>query len=172
MFFSHSFVPLQWREIGIIPIPKPGRDPDSASSLRPISLMSCLCKIFHNMIKNRLEWFLEKSKLFSENMVGFRKGRSSLDGLVNLVSRIQMGFSKKIPTIGCFLDIDNAYINMEVTKLICVMQHYIVGERICTTCGISSTSVSLRCLLESKEMIIVLVEYWLKVTLYHHCYLT
>lgn len=46
-FLFCGFVPNQWREIGIIPIPKPGRDQTLSSSLRPISLMSCISKNFH-----------------------------------------------------------------------------------------------------------------------------
>ncbi|KAF9417392.1 hypothetical protein HW555_005489 [Spodoptera exigua] len=35
-------VPTQWRNIKVVPIPKPGRDPCNITSLRPISLISCI----------------------------------------------------------------------------------------------------------------------------------
>lgn len=60
-FYKTGFVPRQWRDITIIPIPKPGRDLQSLSAMRPISMISCLCKIFHSILINRLEWFVEKN---------------------------------------------------------------------------------------------------------------
>ena len=49
-FLFIGFVPTQWRDVHVIPIPKPGRNPHCSSSLRPISLLSCICKIFHSII--------------------------------------------------------------------------------------------------------------------------
>lgn len=62
MFLSTGFTPHQWRDICVVPIPKPGRDLTLTSSLRPISLISCVCKIFHLILNWRLEWFFEKKK--------------------------------------------------------------------------------------------------------------
>ncbi|KAA5635209.1 hypothetical protein F3G63_33990, partial [Pseudomonas aeruginosa] len=113
-----GIIPDQWREIYIFPIPKPGRDPSSASSLRPISLMSCVCKVFHLILCRRLEWFLEKNNIFSNETVGFRKSRSCLDVLSRMVSRVQIGFSRDNFTMACFLDLDNAYNNVEINALL------------------------------------------------------
>lgn len=103
VFFQSGFVPQQWREVNIVPIPKPGRDANSYSSLRPISLISCLCKILHAIINKRLEWFFEKQAIFPQNMVGFRKARSCYDNLTRLVSHIQIGFSKDLFTEYVFI---------------------------------------------------------------------
>ncbi|KOB69917.1 reverse transcriptase [Operophtera brumata] len=114
IFLYSGFVPTQWRQVKIIPIPKPGRESNSDSALRPISLISCLCKIFHSILNKRLEWYFEKQLMFSDNMVGFRKARSCFDNLTRLVSQIQIGFSKELLTAACFIDIDNAYNNVDV----------------------------------------------------------
>lgn len=130
-FFLEGFVPKQWRDICIFPIPKPGRDLSATSSLRPISLISCICKIFHSILNKRLEWFLESSDIFPEEMVGFRKTRSCLDNLSCLVSRIQIGFSKDQFTLGCFVDIDNAYNNVDITRLLAILDDLGIGGIIC-----------------------------------------
>lgn len=127
-----GFVPTQWRDVKIIPIPKPGRDPNSSSALRPIALMSCICKIFHSILNKRLEWYLEKHLLFSDKMVGFRKSKSCYDNLVRLVSQIQIGFSKNLVTVACFIDIDNAYNNVDVTCLLHILDRLGVGSTLCT----------------------------------------
>lgn len=131
-FLRYSFVPKQWHDIVVVPIPKAGRDPSLASSLRPISMISCMCKTFHSILLNRLEWFIEKNRILDQNTTGFRKCRSTLNNLTNLVSRIQTGFSEKQMTACCFIDLDNAYNNVDVHSLLRVMDGLGVGLKICS----------------------------------------
>jgi hypothetical protein len=102
-------IPCQWRDIIIVPIPKPN---DPSSKLRPIALLSCICKIFHLMITRRLEWYIENKMVLSPYTTGFRRARSSQDSLVQLVSRIQIGFIENLSTLACFLNIEGAYNNV------------------------------------------------------------
>lgn len=131
IFLCTGFVPIQWRDINVLPILKPGRDPSLASSLRPISLISCICKIFHSIINRRLEWYFESKGIFSADTVGFRKSKSCLDSLARLITRVQSGFSKDMMTIACFLDIDNAYNNINICLLLEVLDNTGVGLKIC-----------------------------------------
>ncbi|CAH2094223.1 unnamed protein product [Euphydryas editha] len=130
-FLKYAFVPVQWRDVRICPIPKPGRVPNTCTSLRPIALMSCLCKIFHSIIKSRLEWYLERNDMLAQNTIGFRKCRSCLDGLSHLVTKIQTGFSKGFVTLGCFIDINNAYNNVDINVLLSKLDEVGVGSGIC-----------------------------------------
>lgn len=50
----------EWATQDIIPILKHGKNPNSAESYCPIFLSSCITKTFERMIKNQLEWFVEK----------------------------------------------------------------------------------------------------------------
>lgn len=75
--FRSNFIPNQWRDITIVPIPKPGRDCRLVSSLRPISMISCVCKIFYNILVKRLEWFIEKNKILANCSTGFRRNQSA-----------------------------------------------------------------------------------------------
>lgn len=65
-------------------------------------------------------------------MVGFRKSKSCYDSLVRLVTQIQMSFSKKIVTVACFIDIDNAYNNVDITCLLHILDRLGVGSIHCT----------------------------------------
>lgn len=98
----NGIVPLQWRNIRIVPIPKSNPNQNSEPKLRPKSLISCLCKIFHTMITRRLERYVEKNKILSPYSTGFRKSHSCIDCLVRLVTHVLIGFSKKRPTLACF----------------------------------------------------------------------
>lgn len=64
LIFKTGIIPKQWRDILVTPIPK--SSPDNTSiKLRPISLISCICKIFHSMLTKRLEWYIKKQVVIS-----------------------------------------------------------------------------------------------------------
>ena len=75
---SHSF-PSIWKTSSIIPIHKTGKPLDSPASFRPISLTSCVSKLFERIILSRLLFFLESNSVLSPRQAGFRPGRSTLD---------------------------------------------------------------------------------------------
>ena len=104
-----SVYPDQWKEAIIIPVLKPGKDPKSPNSYRPISLTCCLGKLIEKMVSNRLMWYLEKNNLLSEAQMGFRKHRSTIDNLVQLESVIQNSFSRRSHSVVVFFDIEKAY---------------------------------------------------------------
>ena len=60
----HSF-PSIWKTSSIIPIHKMGKPLDSPASFRPISLTSCVSKLFERIILSRLLFFLESNSIFS-----------------------------------------------------------------------------------------------------------
>lgn len=128
---NSGYVPTQWRQIKVIPIPKSGREVHSRPDFRLISLISCLCKIFHSILQKRLEWYFEKQSMFSDNMTGFRKSRSCYDNLARLVTHIQLGFSKNLMTAACFIDIENAYNNVNVSCLLSKLDQLRIGSKIC-----------------------------------------
>ncbi|KAK3869753.1 hypothetical protein Pcinc_024981 [Petrolisthes cinctipes] len=105
---GHTF-PNSWHFAHVIPIPKGGGDPRSTSSYRPIALTSCLCKVMERIVNRRLLHFLNSRNLLVDEQCGFRKGRQTLDQLVNLEVQIQEAFAKKQFLIAVFLDIEKAY---------------------------------------------------------------
>ena len=61
-----------------------GKPLDSSASFRPISLTSCVSKLFERIILSRLLFFLESNSILSPHQAGFRPGRSSLDQILFL----------------------------------------------------------------------------------------
>ena len=92
---SHSF-PSIWKT-SIIPIHKMGKPLDSPASFRPISLTSCVSKLFERIILSRLLFFLESNSILSPHQAGFRPGRSTLDQILYLSQSISDGFNKPRP---------------------------------------------------------------------------
>jgi potassium voltage-gated channel Eag-related subfamily H protein 8 len=77
-------VPEAWRGATVTPIPKLGGEHSLATSYRPISLTSCLCKTMERMVNRRFVWILESRCRLSNAQCGFRRHRPSLDNVVNL----------------------------------------------------------------------------------------
>ena len=108
---SHSF-PSIWKTSSIIPIHKMGKSFDSSASFRPISLTSCVSKLFERIILSRLLFFVESNSILSPRQAGFRPGRSTLDQILYLSQFISDGFNKPRPgsrTILSTIDFSKAF---------------------------------------------------------------
>ena len=102
-------LPESWREAIVIPILKQGKNGDSPSDYRPISLTSSMCKVMEKLVVSRLTWFLEHSRLMNPVQCGFRRGHSTVDHLVTIDSRIREGFKRGHHTGALFFDVEKAY---------------------------------------------------------------
>jgi hypothetical protein len=60
--------PVDWKRTRIVTILKPGKDPALVDSYRPISLLSCIRKLFKRMLLMRLELCAEKSGIFGPSL--------------------------------------------------------------------------------------------------------
>ena len=108
---SHIF-PSCWKPTTIIPIHKPGKPTSSSSFFRPISLTSCISKLFERLILSRLTFHLESNHLLSTCQAGFRPGRSPSHQILTLSQSIWDGFQKKKPpdrTILASVDFPKAF---------------------------------------------------------------
>ena len=108
---SHSF-PSIWKTSSTIPIHKMGKPLDSPAFFRPISLTSCVSKLFERIILFRLFFFLESNSILSPRQAGFRPGRSTLDQILYLSQSISDGFNKPRPgsrTILSTIDFSKAF---------------------------------------------------------------
>ena len=74
-----------------------GKPLDSLASFQPISLTSCVSKLFERIILSRLLFFLESNFILSPHQAGFRPGWSTLDQILFLSQSISDGFNKLRP---------------------------------------------------------------------------
>ena len=110
-WYSHTF-PSCWKPPTIIPIQKPGKPTSSPSSFCPISLTSCISKLFERLILSRLTFHLEWNHILSTCQASFRLVRSPLDQILTLSQSIWDGFQKKKPsdqTILASVDFSKAF---------------------------------------------------------------
>ena len=69
----------------IIPIDKE-KDKKKISNYRPISLLPVISKILEKVVHKNLYTFLEKNKVLYQSQYGFRKNRSTVNAITELVS--------------------------------------------------------------------------------------
>ncbi|KAK3107434.1 hypothetical protein FSP39_014542 [Pinctada imbricata] len=107
--FSQGQVPSEWVTSIITPVPKPSTDPLIPLSYRPISLISVPCKIYADVLNNRLTNWLEENELLAEEQNGFRKQRSCIDHIYALTSIIKNRKIRRKQTFVCFIDAKKAF---------------------------------------------------------------
>jgi hypothetical protein len=93
----------------ILPIFKDGGlDPLEASSYRPISLTSCVSKVYERVLLNRLTTSLEDRNKIPEEQADFRKDRCTLEQAFIFQDILDSRKAHKA-TYACFIDLTNAF---------------------------------------------------------------
>ena len=107
--FDSGMVPEDWL-LGVIkPIYKNKGDPTNPENYRPITLISCLGKLFTGILRNRLEIYAQDISLLKENQTGFRKGFSTLDNILTLQFLSQSLLSNRKKLFCAFIDFKQAF---------------------------------------------------------------
>lgn len=107
--YTTDILPAAWQHGIIIPILKPQKPRNQATSFRPVTLTSHISKVMEKLVKARLEYYLEKKNIIPTVQAGFRKHRSCADQLYNLSASIKMAFKKKRRVLACFFDVKRAF---------------------------------------------------------------
>ena len=106
---SLGYFPALWKEAVITMIPKGDKNPGLVGSYRPISLTSCIGKVFEKLVNARLKAHLEMRGAFGEDQCAYRKGHSTYDNLVRLVQDALAARSEKRHAAAVFLDVEGAF---------------------------------------------------------------
>ena len=89
---SQSF-PSIWKTSSIIPIQKMGKPLNSPASFWPISLTSCISKLFERIILSRLLFFLESNSILFPRQAGFALDGQHLIKFCTFLSPFRMGLT-------------------------------------------------------------------------------
>ena len=107
--YQDNIYPDQWKTAIIVPILKPGKDPQDSSNYHRISLTSCLSKLLEKIINIRLMQYLEEGNCISHAQSGFRTNRSSSDHLCQMESYVQQAITNRKHTLAVFFNLTKAY---------------------------------------------------------------
>ncbi|XP_070377478.1 uncharacterized protein [Dermacentor albipictus] len=122
-------LPTEWTLAQIVLIPKPGK-PRSLDQLRPISLTSCMGKIFEKVILTRLEQYTEEGGLLPTSMYGFRRGMSAQDIFLLLKEEVLNPPPGSLNNLLLALDIEKAFDNIAHSSILDGLTAIGCGERI------------------------------------------
>ena len=100
-------IPKGWRKARVVALLKPGKDPATSKSYRPISLLCILYKLYECMIMARIAPIVEEQ--LTPDQAGFRPGRYTCGQLLNLTQYIEDGYEGKQITGTVFVDLTAAY---------------------------------------------------------------
>jgi hypothetical protein len=107
--WRRGIVPQVWKEAKMVPIPKQGKDKLHPNSYRPISLLSCVCKLMERIINSRLMWHLEEKRLLLPQQAGFRKYMSTEDQVATIAQGIDDAFQEESQTVAVWVDMEKAF---------------------------------------------------------------
>lgn len=119
--FDSGILPDAWLEGSITPIYKNKGKNTDPKNYRPITILSCLGKVFTAVLNNRLTTFLNNSNLLNENQAGFRKEYSTSDHIFVLNSLIQILKTKQQKLYCAFIDFSQAFDSVWRDGLWCKM---------------------------------------------------
>ena len=118
----------------IVPIPKPGKNPELLESYRPVTLTSNIAKVIEKMVVRRTMHELESKELLLPNQSGFRKGRNTTDQIVRLTEAVMNGFQHKRPhkrTLTALIDFSRAFDRVNHVRLLQILREMDLPPRIC-----------------------------------------
>ena len=107
--FDSGILPTAWLEGSITPIYKNKGNSSDPANYRPITILSCLGKVFTAVLNTRLTKFIDDSNLLNENQAGFRKEYSTSDHIFVLSSLIDILKAQKQKLYCAFVDFSQAF---------------------------------------------------------------
>ena len=103
-----AYFPKSLKVARVVPLHKGGLK-DEVNNYRPISVLPLISKIFERIIYNQLYNFLEKYKILCDNQFGFRKKRSTVQAVLDLLNFVYRGLDRSDAVISVFMDFSKAF---------------------------------------------------------------
>ena len=107
----------------VSPVHKSGNS-DIIDNYRPISSLPVFSKIFERLTLDRMTSFLSHNNILTPCQYGFRRGRSTTQAVVKLVSHIVQAYHQKSFSACFFLDLRKAFDTVNHKLLIKKLEHY------------------------------------------------
>lgn len=99
IILDSGLFPDVWSQGINFPIYKNKGDVDDPNNYRGIIILSCIGKLFKNVLNERFNFYLESCHLLSEEQAGFRKNYGTLDHVFSL--KLLIDFLLKIKEKAC-----------------------------------------------------------------------
>ena len=81
----------------------------SRDNYRPISVTSCVAKVFEKLILERIKKHLNDHNIIIDNQSGFRQNRQTKDNILNITQKVMESFNRGKKVCCIFFDISAAF---------------------------------------------------------------
>ena len=130
-----SYYPECWKNAKVILIPKLGKPLRDPVNHRPISLLSCLSKVFERTLLTRLWDHVYSSGIMINEQFGFRCGHGTTQQLLRMTERITRGYNEHRHTGVVFLDVEKAFDKVWHDGLLYKLAYYGFSDLIVSLIG-------------------------------------
>ncbi|KAK8773123.1 hypothetical protein V5799_012368 [Amblyomma americanum] len=110
-YWEKGTAPEEWKHATAVMIPKPGNKLQ-LENLGPISLTSCLGKLFERIVVRQLQRHLEEKGHYKDSMFGFRAKLSTQDVLVQIKKEVLTQVPYNGENVIMALDVKGAFDNV------------------------------------------------------------
>lgn len=119
-----SYFPSSFKCAKVVAIHKRGKDPRLTSSYRPISLLSCIDKIFEKLILSRINVYVAENNLINKEQFGFRHQHSTVHQIKRITNMIKRNKQQRLSTGIILMDIEKAFDSIWHDGLIYKLKNY------------------------------------------------
>lgn len=105
----NGYFPKIFKDARVIPILKPGKNPKSPASYRPISMLSVMDKLFEKVVQARLTSFCDRNNVIHKHQFGFKKGHSTIHQIKRIEKMISHNMVNRKSTGVVLLDVEKAF---------------------------------------------------------------
>ena len=109
LILTSGTLPKSWLSGIIVPIYKNKGDIKQPENYRPITLLSCLGKLFTCIVNQRLTDYIESNNLLNHNQCGFRRNHSTVDNICVIHMLSEYCKTRRTKLLCAFVDLQKAF---------------------------------------------------------------
>ena len=107
--FNEGIIPTAWTEGIIKPIYKNKGERNNPDNYRPITILSCMGKLFTTILNSRLTQYIQSQELLGEEQLGFRQNYSTIDGVYIVNALLEMLSNNNKSLYCAFIDLKKCF---------------------------------------------------------------